>query len=105
GGVPRLSLAGRDAKAGKERDDPLNLARYEAAWWPIVEELQPDVVHSFDVSGLAVGLKAKQELGARFLYEAHEPKYHVAETEREADARREANRYAADADALVAVTG
>jgi len=102
--VPRLSLSGRDAKARKERDDPLNLARYEAAWWPVVEELQPDVVHSFDVSGLAVGLKAKKQLGARFLYEAHEPKYHVAETEREADARRQANRYAAEADALVAVT-
>lgn len=102
--VPRPPRLDREAKARKEREDPLNLARYEAAWWPIVEELQPDVVHSFDVSGLAVGLKAKRQLGARFLYEAHEPKYHVAETERDADARREANRYAADADALVAVT-
>jgi glycosyltransferase involved in cell wall biosynthesis len=103
--VPRLPRSGRDAKARREREDPLNLSRYEAAWWPIVEELRPDVVHSFDVSGLGVGLKAKHQLGARFLYEAHEPKYHVAETEREADARREANRYAAEADALVAVTG
>ena len=102
---PSSALSGRDAKVRKERDDPLNLARYDAAWWPVVQELQPDVVHSFDVSGLAVGLKAKKQLGARFLYEAHEPKYHVAETEREADARREANRYAAEADALVAVTG
>ena len=91
-------------KARKEREDPLNLARYEAAWWPLVRELRPDVVHSFDVSGLAVGRRAKERLGARFLYEAHEPKYHVAETEREADAQRQAKRYAAEADAIVAVT-
>jgi len=90
-------------KARKERDDPLNLRRYEAAWWPLVRELRPDVVHSFDVSGLAVGRRAKR-LGARFVYEAHEPKRHVAETERESDARRQAAAHAAHADAVIAVT-
>jgi glycogen synthase len=92
-----------DAKALKEREDPLNLARYEAAWWPLLQELKPDIVHAFDVSGLAAANRAKR-LGARFLYEAHEPKYHVAETDREADARRQATTYASHADAIVAVT-
>ncbi|HZT45916.1 MAG TPA: glycosyltransferase family 4 protein [Gaiellaceae bacterium] len=92
-----------EAKARRQLEDPLNLRRYEAAWWPLVRELRPDVVHAFDVSGMGVARRAKR-LGARFLYEAHEPKRHVADTEREEAERRQAVLYAAEADALIAVT-
>jgi glycosyltransferase involved in cell wall biosynthesis len=91
--VPRLADGGTE-------DDPYDLARYEAAWWPHVRELSPDVVHSFDVSGLAVGRRAARD-GARWIYEASEAARHAGEQPRDLLRRRQVVEHAADADAVI----
>jgi len=91
------------AKARRDREDPHDLGRYEAAWWPLVRRLGPDVVHALDVSGLAVASRAKRA-GARSVYEAHEPKRHVAEDGKNAAGLRQVASYAAHADALIATS-
>jgi glycosyltransferase involved in cell wall biosynthesis len=93
-----------EEKARRAREDPHELARYEAAWWPLVRTLRPDVVHSLDVSGLAVARRAARR-GARSLYEAHEPKRHSAREGKNAAGLRQVHEYAAEADALIATTG
>ncbi len=94
--VPRLP-AGPE---GAEADDPYDLARYEAAWWPQVRELRPDVVHSFDVSGLTVGRRAARH-GARWIYEASEAARHAGERPRDLLRRRQVVEHAAHADAVI----
>jgi glycosyltransferase involved in cell wall biosynthesis len=87
------------AKVSRNGDDPYDLARYEAAWWPLVRKLRPDVVHAFDVSGLSVARRAARQ-GARWIYEAHEATRHCGDGAR----RRQVTEHASHADAVIAFT-
>jgi glycosyltransferase involved in cell wall biosynthesis len=97
--LPEASRAASRSAAA----DPYELARYEAAWWPLVRELRPDVVHAFDVSGLSVARRAG-ERGARWIYEAHEATRHCTDGPRDEARRRQVTEHAAHADGLVAFT-
>jgi glycosyltransferase involved in cell wall biosynthesis len=90
-------------KASSELDDPLDLARYEAAWWPLVRKLRPDVVHVSDVSALSTASRAGRS-GAHWIYEAREPKRHCGEEGLDLARRRQAVEYAAHADAVIATS-
>jgi glycosyltransferase involved in cell wall biosynthesis len=90
-------------KTSSELDDPLELARYEAAWWPLVRKLRPDVVHVSDVSALSTARRAGR-LGARWIYEAREPKRHRGEQGLDLARRRQAAEYAVHADAVIATS-
>jgi len=90
-------------KVGSELGDPLDLARYEAAWWPLVRKLRPDVVHVSDVSALSTARRAGR-LGARWIYEAREPKRHCGEEGQDLARRRQAAEYALHADAVIATS-
>jgi hypothetical protein len=83
--------------------DPYELARYEAAWWPVVRDLQPDVVHAFDVSGLSVARRAGRR-GAHWIYEAHEASRHCTSGPRDEARRRQVIEHEAHADGLIAFT-
>jgi glycosyltransferase involved in cell wall biosynthesis len=89
------------AKAARALDDPHNLAHYEAAWWPLVRKLQPEVVHVHDVSGLSTARRAARH-GARWIYEAHESKQHYGERGGEAARRRQVVEHASHADGVIA---
>ncbi len=91
------------AKAVRAREDPHNLGRYEAAWWPLVRTLKPDVVHVHDISGLSTARRAARR-GARWLYDAHEPKRHCGEAGEEAARRRQVAELASEADAVISTT-
>lgn len=91
------------SRAAARAADPYDLARYEAAWWPHVSALEPDVVHAFDVAGLSVARRAGQ-LGARWIYEAHEATRHCTEEPRDDARRRQVAEHAAHADGLIAFT-
>jgi glycosyltransferase involved in cell wall biosynthesis len=88
-------------KASREFADPHDLARYEAAWWPLVKKLRPDVVHVCDVSGLSTARRAARR-GARWIYDAHEPKRHAGEGNRDEARRRQVTEHASHADAVIA---
>jgi glycosyltransferase involved in cell wall biosynthesis len=99
--LPEDAQAADDARS--RAADPYELSRYEAAWWPLVHELRPDVVHAFDVSGLAVARRAG-ESGARWIYEAHEATRHCTDGPRDDARLRQVTEYASDADGLIAFT-
>jgi glycogen(starch) synthase len=84
--------------------DPLLLAHYEAAWWPLVRKLRPDVVHIHDRSGLSVARRAARR-GARWIYDAHE---HPVKNEFDKRGigeatRRQVAEHALHADAVITV--
>src|SRR5205823_4215038 len=90
-------------KADRDRADPNNLAAHEAAWWPLVRSLQPDIVHAHDISGLTTARRAARH-GVRWIYDAHEPKRHFHE-EGSADASRtQVTEHASHADAVISTT-
>jgi glycosyltransferase involved in cell wall biosynthesis len=91
------------AKAARVRRDPHNFGLYEAGWWPLVRELKPDVVHVHDVAGLSTARRAARR-GARWIYDAHEPKRHWGETGEEAARRRQVAELASEADAVISTT-
>jgi glycosyltransferase involved in cell wall biosynthesis len=100
--VRRRALARNSAtKERRALEDPHKLARYEAAWWPVVRELRPDVVHVHDVSGLSTGRRAARH-GARWIYDAHEPKQLFGEGKAELAARRQVVEQASHADVVIA---
>lgn len=91
-------------KASRALEDPHDLAGYEAAWWPLIRRLRPDIVHAVDVSGISTGRRAGRD-GARWIYDAHEPKRHQGDDDWVALRRRQVAEYAAHADAVIATTG
>jgi glycosyltransferase involved in cell wall biosynthesis len=93
----------RNGRGEAGHGDPYDLTRYEAAWWPLVRKLRPDVVHAFDVSGLTVARRAAS-LGARWIYEAHEAARHLGEEGRDAVRRLQVAEHASHADAVIAFT-
>jgi glycosyltransferase involved in cell wall biosynthesis len=95
----RLREREQQRKAAANEEDPYDLARYDAAWWPVVRKLRPDTVHAFDVSGLSVARRAGRR-GARWIYEAHEPKRHCGDGAR----RRQVTEHALHADGVIAAT-
>lgn len=92
-----------EGKAGRRLTDPHDLAQYEAAWWPDVRKLRPDVVHVVDVSGLSTGRRAGRE-AMRWIYDAHEPKRHGGEEAFDVIRRQQVVEYASQADGVVATT-
>jgi glycogen synthase len=90
-------------KESRDLGDPHDLARYEAAWWPLVRRLRPDIVHACDVSGLSTASRAGRR-GARWIYDAHEPKRHGGEEGWDAARRRQVAEHASHADAVIATT-
>jgi glycosyltransferase involved in cell wall biosynthesis len=101
--VRKLAKQLKAMKASSELDDPLDLARYEAAWWPLVRKLRPDVVHVSDVSALSTARRAGRR-GARWIYEAREPKRHRGEEGLDLARRRQAAEYAVHAHAVIATS-
>jgi len=58
-------------KTPRSSNDPLHLAAYEAAWWPHVRRLRPDVVHVHSWSGLGTARRAARD-GARWIFDVHD---------------------------------
>jgi glycogen synthase len=90
-------------KAERARTDPNNLSAHEGAWWPIVQRLQPDLVHSHDISGLSTGRRAGR-LGIPWIYDAHEPKRHFSGDGSEDAFDEQAVEHASRADAVISST-
>lgn len=70
------AVAGHAHDAGAWRTHPI-LADYEVAYGPIVDRLQPDIVHAHDVDTLAIGARAKVRAAragrtVKLVYDAHE---------------------------------
>jgi glycosyltransferase involved in cell wall biosynthesis len=106
--VRRARKAGKrleaPVKIRRDVGDPLLHTHYEAAWWPLVRKLRPDVVHVHDRSGLSVARRAARR-GARWIYDAHEHPVKNDFDERgivEAT-RRQVAEHAQHADAVIAV--
>ena len=91
-------------KIRRDIGDPLRLAHYEAAWWPLVRKLRPDVVHAHDRSGLSVARRAARR-GARWIYDAHElpVKRHFGQEGMDEAIRQQIAEHALHADAVITV--
>jgi glycosyltransferase involved in cell wall biosynthesis len=91
-------------KPSRDLGDPLFLEHYEAAWWPLVRKLRPDIVHVHDRSGLSVARRAARR-GARWIYDAHEHpvKSHFDQEGMDEAIRRQIAEHALNADAVITV--
>jgi glycosyltransferase involved in cell wall biosynthesis len=92
-----------------ERDLP-ELHRYEQSLGPLIDELQPDLIHVHDVFHIGVASRAKERarrLGhqIKIVYDAHEyvPGLPIDDRRRNAYATLE-SQYISDADAVVTVS-
>jgi glycogen(starch) synthase len=97
----KVRYAAKAAVRLRSLRDPLDLAGFEACWWPAVRELQPDVVHLHKGWGFSVARRAATE-GARWIYDARADPYKRRMSDPERDAMRaQVARHLRHADAVI----
>jgi glycosyltransferase involved in cell wall biosynthesis len=58
-------------KTPRTLEDPLYLAAYEAAWWPHIRRLRPDVIHVHSWHGLSAARRAARQ-GVGWIFDVHD---------------------------------
>ena len=97
----QAKVAEKDAERRRSLRDPLDLAGFEACWWPVVRELRPDVLHLHKGWGFAVARRAAAQ-GTRWIYDARADPYKRRMSDRERDAmRKQIAKHLPHADAVV----
>ncbi|WP_267593179.1 glycosyltransferase [Carbonactinospora thermoautotrophica] len=64
-------------REGDWRRTQLHLSQIEAAWWPVLAEFQPDLIHAHDMHTPGIAVRIADRLGRqgkrpKVLYDAHE---------------------------------